>query len=98
MSTKESKELTFPVLSDPGNQIAAQLGILTAPSDGARAAQLQLGLDLTQVNADQTTALPMPAVVVADADGVIQWIDVHPDYTTMAEPGQVLRAVTETIG
>ena len=98
LSTKESKELTFPVLSDPGNQIAAQLGILTAPSDGARAAQLQLGQDLTQVNADQTTALPMPAVDDADADGVIQWIDVHPDYTAMAEPGQVLRAVTETTG
>jgi peroxiredoxin len=97
LSTKESKELTFTVLSDPGNQIAGQLGILTAPSDGTRAAQLQLGLDLTQVNADGTTALPMPAVVIADADGVIRWIDVHPDYTTRTEPGQVLQAVTETI-
>ena len=97
LSTKESKELTFTVLSDQGNQIAGQLGILTAPSDGARAAQLQLGLDLTQVNADRTTGLPMPTVVIADADGVIRWIDVHPDYTTMAEPGQVLQAVTETI-
>ena len=97
LSTKESKELTFPVLSDPGNQIAAQLGILTAPSDGARAAQLQLGLDLIEVNADRTTALPMPTVVIADADGVIRWIDVHPDYTTMAEPGRVLQAVTDTI-
>jgi len=98
LSTKESKELTFTVLSDPGNQIAAQLGILTAPSDGARAAQLQLGLDLTQVNADGTTGLPMPAVVIADADGVMRWIDVHPDYTTFTEPSQVLQAVTETIG
>jgi peroxiredoxin len=97
LSTKESKELTFTVLSDPGNQIAGQLGILTAPSDGARAAQLQLGLDLTQVNADGTTGLPMPTVAIAGADGVIRWIDVHPDYTTMAEPGQVLQAVTETI-
>lgn len=97
LSTKESKELTFTVLSDPGNQIAGQLGILTAPSDGTRAAQLQLGLDLTQVNADGTTALPMPTVVIADADGVIRWIDVHPDYTTRTEPGQVLQAVTETI-
>src|SRR6266404_8523315 len=51
LSTKESKELTFTVLSDPGNQIAQQLGILTAPSDGTRAGQLQLGLDLAQVNA-----------------------------------------------
>jgi len=71
---------------------------LTAPSDGARAAQLQLGLDLIQVNADGTTGLPMPTVVIAGADGVIRWIDVHRDYTTMAEPGQVLQAVTETIG
>jgi len=97
LSTKESKELTFTVMSDPGNQIAGQLGILTAPSDGTRAAQLQLGLDLTQVNADGTTALPMPTVVIADADGVIRWIDVHLDYTTRTEPGQVLQAVTETI-
>ena len=97
LSSKESKELTFTVLSDPGNQIAGQLGILTAPSDGTRAAQLQLGLDLTQVNADGTTALPMPTVVIADADGVIRWIDVHLDYTTRTEPGQVLQAVTETI-
>ena len=97
LSTKESKELTFTVLSDPGNQIAGQLGILTAPSDGARAAQLQLGLDLTQVNGDGTTGLPMPTVIIAGADGVIRWIYVHPDYTTMTEPGQVLQAVTETI-
>ena len=97
-ATKETKELTFTVLSDPGNQIAAKLGILTAPSDGTRAAQLQLGLDLTQVNAYETTALPMPTVVIADADGVIRWIDVRLDYTTRAESGQILQAVTETIG
>ena len=97
LSTKETKELTFAVLSDPGNQIAGQLGILTAPSDGTRAAQLQLGLDLTQVNADGTTGLPMPTVVIAGADGTIGWIDVHPDYTTRTEPGQILQAVTETI-
>jgi peroxiredoxin len=98
LSTQETKELTFTVLSDPGNQIAGQLGILTAPSEGTRAAQLQLGLDLTQVNADGTTALPMPTVVVADAAGVIRWIDVHPDYTTRTEPDQILQAITQTIG
>ncbi len=98
LSTKETKELTFTVLSDPGNQIAGQLGILTAPSDGARAAQLQLGLDLTKANADGTTALPMPTVIVVDASGVIRWIDVHRDYTSRTEPDQVLQAITQTIG
>ena len=97
LSTKESKELTFTVLSDPGNQIAGQLGILTAPSDGTRAAQLQLGLDLTQVNADGTIGLPMPTVVIADAEGVIRWIDVRADYTTRTELGQILQAVTQMI-
>lgn len=97
LSTKETKELTFTVLSDPGNQIAGQLGIVTAPADAARAAQLQLGLDLTKVNADGTTALPMPAVILVDAAGAIRWIDVHRDYSTRTEPDQVLRAIAQTI-
>jgi peroxiredoxin len=98
LSTQETKDLTFTVLSDPGNQIAGQLGILTAPSDGARAAQLQLGLDLTKVNADGTTTLPMPAVVIVDSAGVIRWIDVHADYTSRTEPALVLAAVAQVIG
>jgi hypothetical protein len=57
----------------------------------------EFGLDLTQVNADGTTGLPMPTVLIADADGVIRWIDVYPDYTTRTEPGQVLRAISQTI-
>jgi peroxiredoxin len=98
LSTQETKELTFTVLSDPGNQIAGELGILTAPSHGARAAQLQLGLDLTKVNADGTPTLPMPAVVIVDAEGVIRWIDVHADYTTRTEPAEVLQALSLIIG
>jgi len=97
LSTKQTKGLTFTVLSDPANQLARQLGILTAPSEGVRQAQLQLGLDVTQVNADGTTGLPMPTVIIADAAGTIRWIDVHPDYTTRTEPDQVLRAITQTM-
>jgi hypothetical protein len=59
---------------------------------------LQIGLDLTKVNADGTTALPMPTVIIADAAGVIRWIDVHGDYTTRTEPDQILQAITRTIG
>ena len=40
---KEKNELTYTVLSDPHNTLATGAGILTAPSDGARAAQLELG-------------------------------------------------------
>ena len=97
LSTKETKELTFTVLSDPGNQLARQLGILTAPGEGVRQAQLELGLDVRQANADGTTGLPMPTVIIADAEGIIRWIDVHRDYTARTEPEQVLRAIAQTI-
>ncbi len=93
LTTQEKRELTFTVLSDPGNQVAKVAGILTAPSDEARAAQLQLGLDLTAVNADGTTGLPMPTTIIVDADRVVRWVDVHPDYTTRSEPGEILAAL-----
>jgi peroxiredoxin len=93
LSTQEKNELTFTVLSDPANQVAKSIGILTAPSAEARAAQLELGLDLAAVNADGTTGLPMPTTVILDPEHVVRWRDVHPDYTTRSEPVQVLAAL-----
>ena len=93
LTMQQSHELAFTVVSDPGNTIAGRLGILTQSSDEALAAQLQLGLDLTSVNADGTVALPMPATVILDASHTVRWIDVHPDYSTRTEPQQVIAAL-----
>ena len=93
LSMQEKHELTFTVLSDPGNQVAGALGILTAPTDDVRTAQASLGLDVAAGNADGTDTLPMPTVVLVDAAGVIRWIDVHPNYATRTEPAQILEAV-----
>jgi peroxiredoxin len=93
LSTQAKNELTFAVLSDPGNQVAKSIGILTAPSAEARAAQMELGLDLTAVNADGTAGLPIPTTVIVDSDRVVRWVDVHPDYTTRSEPGEILAAL-----
>jgi peroxiredoxin len=93
MKMQERNKLSFTVVSDPANKIAAQLGILTAPTETAVAAQAKLRLNLTNVNADGTSALPMPTVVVVDAEGIIRWIDVHPNYTTRSEPSEILAVV-----
>lgn len=95
LSMREKHELTFAVLSDLGNQIARGLGIATAPAPEVRAAQQHLGLDVAAGNADGTATIPMPTVVVVDRDGVIRWIDVHPNYARRTEPEQILRAVAE---
>lgn len=93
LSMQEQNELTFTVLSDAGNQIAKAAGILNAPSAEGLAAQLQLGLDLTEVNADGTIGIPMPTTMIVDADHKVRWIDVHPDYSTRSEPDQILAAL-----
>lgn len=96
LSMAETNELTFTVLSDPGNQISAALGILTAPTADAVDAQSSLGLDLTELNADGTRSLPMPTVAVLDAAGTISWIDTRPNYGTRTEPGDIITAYDGT--
>jgi peroxiredoxin len=93
LTMQQKNELTFTVVSDSGNMLAAAAGILTGPSEEARAQQLELGLDLTAVNADGTTTLPMPTTLIVDADGTVRWIDVHPDYSTRTEPADILAAL-----
>jgi len=93
LSTQETNELTFTVLSDAGNQLATALGVLTSHSEEALAAQRKLGLDLPEANADGTGGLPMPTVVVIDSAGIIRWIDVHPNYATRTEVADILDAL-----
>ncbi|MEV7755655.1 peroxiredoxin-like family protein [Streptomyces griseofuscus] len=97
LSMQETNELSFAVLSDPGNSVAGQLGILTVASDDVHKAQSVLGVDLTTANADGTPTLPMPTVAVVDAGGVLRWIDVHPDYTTRTEVAGILTALDGSI-
>ena len=94
LSAQEKNELTFTVLSDPGNQVATALGVLTAPTDNARAAQRTLGLDLPDANADGTYGVPMPTVAIVDSTGIIRWIDVHPNYTTRTEVADIRNALS----
>jgi peroxiredoxin len=98
LSAQETNALRFPVLTDAGNVLAGELGIL-APARGAdvKEAQERLGLDLAAVNADGTDELPMPTVVILDAHSVIRWIDVHPDYTTRSEVGDILAAIDRVL-
>jgi hypothetical protein len=66
---QEKHELTFTVLSDPGNQLAQQLGVVTAPSPEALDAQRSHGLELTERNADGSVNIPMPSGADAGVDG-----------------------------
>lgn len=93
LTMQEKHDLDFPVLSDPGNRVASALGIVTQPSDEALGAQRENGLELTEVNADGSIALPVPTTAIVDDRGRLAWIDVHPDYSTRTEPAEILAAL-----
>jgi peroxiredoxin len=94
LSMQEKNELTFAVLSDPGNQVATALGVLTEADHDTTSTLRAGGPDLRELNGDGPEALPMPTVVVVNSAGVITWVDVHADYTTRSEVGDIVAAVT----
>lgn len=97
LTAKETNELSFDVVSDPGNQIATALGITTNHSDAAVAAQQQLGIEMAASNADGTGTIPMPAVAIVDAGGTLRWIDVKANYAERTEPTAILSAAAEVL-
>ncbi len=90
LAMRQKNELTFPVLSDVGNRLAACLGILTRPTPDALASLAGLGIDVAAANADGTVTVPMPTVAIVDGAHVLRWIDVHPDYTSRTEVPDIM--------
>jgi peroxiredoxin len=95
LSTVEKAELDFTVLSDPGNRVAKSVGIVFQQADDVLRAQRELGLDLAAVNAEGSTELPRPTVLIVDQDRVVRFVDVQPDYTARTEVVDILAALAK---
>jgi peroxiredoxin len=95
LSTVEKAELDFTVLSDPGNRVAHRVGIVFQQADEVLEAQRKLGLDLAQVNAEGSTQLPRPSVLIVDKDRTVRFVDVQPDYTARTEVADILAGLAE---
>ena len=93
LSTAEKAELDFTVLSDPGSRVAQQIGIVFQQADEVLEAQRKLGLDLAEVNAEGSTLLPRPTVLIVDEDRTVRFVDVQPDYTARTEVADILAAL-----
>ena len=92
LSTIEKNELNFTVLSDVGNKVARQYGVVFKLTD-AVAQRYQKGFNLHAYNGDETDELPLAATYVIDADGVIRYAFLDVDYRNRAEPSDILEAL-----
>jgi peroxiredoxin len=88
-----TRQLTFEILTDRGNEVAARSGLRFALPDYLREMYRTFPLDLEKFNGDATWKLPIPARFVVDRHGIIRAAESDPDYTTRPEPEDTLEAL-----
>lgn len=79
LSDVEKKQLTFPVLTDAGNRVAREYGLVFALSDAAKQLQTGFGNPIPKFNGDESWELPMPGTFVLDRSGMVLLAHVDPD-------------------
>lgn len=93
LSTIEKQELTFEVLSDRGNQLARQFGLVFTLPESLRPIYAAFGIDLPAHNGDTTFELPVPATYVVETNGQIIHSFVDVDYTQRLAPEAIVDAL-----
>lgn len=92
-------DLSFEILTDPGNNIAQSFGIVFEMPEYLRSFYREKGIDLLSWNGDDSWTLPIPANFVVSSDRRILYASGDPDYTTRPDPSelvQVLDSIAES--
>ncbi|MEO1744047.1 MAG: peroxiredoxin-like family protein, partial [Cyanobacteria bacterium J06629_9] len=95
LSVTEKNELEFAVLSDVGNKVAKDYGLVFTLDPTLRPIYEKFGIDVPASNGDDSYELPMPATYVIDQSGNIRFAFADADYTKRAEPQAVLAVVKQ---
>jgi peroxiredoxin len=102
--TAEQHKLTFPVLSDAGNAVARQFGLVYRVPDYLECHYRNIFVNLPNSNGDQSWELPMAGSFVIARENAGEVARVHtvrygyasPDFKDRAEPADVLRAAGQS--
>jgi len=99
LSWKEKNELDFIVLSDVGNEVAREYGIVYRIPDAISAGYVAGGrTDLTQYNGNDSLELPLAVTYVIGTDGSVEYAFVDADYRKRAETSDVVEFVKQFAG
>ena len=98
LTTVEKKGLTFPVLSDQGNAVARQYGLVWAFSEGLRPLLTQFDAELPAFNGYDTWEVPFAGVFVIARDRTVALASVDADWTRRPEPATILESLRALAG
>jgi peroxiredoxin len=90
LSTVEKIELTFAVLSDVGNRVARQFGLVFTIDEAVRSAHERVGANLPAFNGDDSWELPMTGTFLIDQSGIVRLAFVNPDFTRGLDPSVIV--------
>jgi len=85
--------LTYEVLSDIGNKISRQFGLVFTLDAQLLPLYKQSGIDIPAFNGDESYELPIPATYVIDSNGIIKLAFVDADYTKRLDPHEVIETL-----
>ena len=94
----EKLKLTFAVLSDMGNQMARQFGLVFTLDEAVRGAYKQVGADLPRFNGTDSWELPMAGTFLVDQSGIVRLAFVDPDFTRRLDPSVIFARLEELKG
>jgi len=86
----DQHRLRFPLLSDTGNQVARQFGLVYRVPDEQQAIYRRAFINLPFTNGDESWELPIPATYILDRNSVVHFRWANEDYTERPEPSEIL--------
>jgi peroxiredoxin len=90
LSTAERAGIAIDILSDSGNRVAEQMGLVFELPQALRPIYEKFGIDIPGFNGDDSFRLPVPATYIIGQDGVILYDFVNADYTQRLEPAEIV--------
>ena len=85
-----NSKLGFEVLSDIGNVLAKECGLVFTLPEPLRPIYAAWQLDIPGHNGDDSFELPMPATFIIDTGGQVRYAFVDMDYTQRLEPDIII--------
>jgi peroxiredoxin len=98
MSTAERHAIAIDILSDAGNRIAEEMGLVFELPQALRPVYEKIGIDLPAYNGDNSFKLPVPATYIVGQDRVIVYHFVNADYTQRLEPTEIVARLATLYG
>ena len=90
---QDQHKLRFPLLSDAGNKVARQFGLMYRVPELQEAVYRRAFVNLPFVNGDESWELPIPATYILDRDGTVLYASANEDYTERPEPADIVKVL-----